>query len=85
MTDWEDVSTLGIWLGLELDHAIRLRNENNSVRGAALNILGSFYRRSARSEVDKWHAITEALRELNKEGIIERMGLHEMQSREGKD
>ena len=56
MATWDDVTTLGIWLGFELECATKLRSENNSVQGAALNILGSFYQ-SVRSEAEKWQMI----------------------------
>ena len=78
MTDWDDLNTLGIWLGFGLDHVHRLRSENKSVRGAALNILGSFYQRKTTSEAEKWRMIIEALRELGKESLIERLRLNEM-------
>ena len=79
MTTWDDVSTLGIWLWFKLDHVTRLRNENNSVRGAALKILGSFYEMSGKPEAKKWRMINEALRELSKDSTIERLGLSRLQ------
>ena len=75
MTTWDDIDTFGIWLGFGLDHVTRLRSEHNSVKGAALNILGTFYDGSAKPEAEKWCMIMEALRELNKEATIERLGL----------
>ena len=78
MTTWDDIDTLAIWLGFGLDHVLRLKSENNSVRGAALQILGSFYQRNTISAAEKWRKIIEALRELGKENLIERLRLNEM-------
>ena len=80
MADWDDVNILGIWLGLDFDDIERFRSENNSVRGAALKILGSFYTRSAKSDPEKWGIIIAALKELKREAIIQKLGLNELAS-----
>lgn len=76
MTSWDDNTTLGVWLGYLPDEIERLRNEgNNTVKGAAFKMLTWFYAQSTEGEEAKWSTVIEALRELRKDNVVQRLGL----------
>ena len=69
ITNWDEVTTLGIWLHCDPNHVERLQSEKNSIKGAAYKILRSFYQGS-RSKENKAQMLNEALKELGKEAVI---------------
>ena len=78
ITSWEELDTLGIWLGYDSNDVTRLCNNNPSIRDAAYQILGSFYNSVPNQE--RWAILAEALEELNKHSVVNNLnlkGLHE--------
>ena len=69
ITTWDEVMTLGIWLHCDPYDVQRLQSENNSIKGAAYKILGSFYSRSTSSD-DKEEMLINALKVLGKEAVM---------------
>ena len=68
ITSWEELDTLGIWLGCDHNDVRRLRNVNHSIKDVAYEILCSFYDSVANEK--RWGTLIEALQELNKHKTV---------------
>ena len=75
MGDWNEVNVLAIWLAVNPNYVRRLKTQNNSIVGAALEILLSFYVRSNLPTVQMWDMLISALKELQKQSVIEELRL----------
>ena len=75
ITTWDEITTLGLELSCNPNDVARLRSENRSIKGAAYEILRSFYSRTTRSDKSMETTLREALRELGKEALALNLGL----------
>ena len=73
IVSWEEVETLGIWLGRSFEDVSRLRNEGRSINDAASKILFSFYKSVSGDR--RWSMLREALNELGKRTQVKDLGL----------
>ena len=69
ITTWDEITTLGLEFNCNPNDVARLRSENRSIKGAAYEILRSFYSRNTRSDKSMEVMLREALRELGKEAL----------------
>ena len=76
ITSWEELDTLGIWLGYDPNDVRRLRNNNQSIKDAAYQILCSFY--DSVPNAQRWGILTEALKEMNKHTTLKELKLEEL-------
>ena len=75
ITTFDEIATLGLELNCNPNDVSRLRSENRSIKGAAYEILRSFYSRKSRSNKSMEAKLREALRELGKEALALNLGL----------
>ena len=76
ITFWEELDTLGIWLGCHPNDVTRLRNANLSITDAAYQILCSFYNSVPNDQ--RWATLAEAMKELNKHSTVKELRLEEV-------
>ena len=76
ITFWEELDTLGIWLGCDPNDVTRLRNANHSIKDAAYQTLTSFYNSVPNKE--RWGILIETLKQLNRHSTIKELRLEEL-------
>ena len=75
ITTWDEITTLGLELSCNPNDVARLRSENRSIKGAAYEILRSFYSRNINSHSSIALTLREALTELGKGVFVFNLGL----------
>ena len=80
ITNWDQITSLGLELSCNPNDVARLRSENRSIKGAAYEILRSFYTRNTDSMDTMTAALKDALRELGKEALIPTLGLEKLKT-----
>ena len=80
ITTWDEITTLGLELSCNPNDVARLRSENRSIKGAAYEILRSFYTRQTDSTDAMIGALREALKELGKEALLPNLGLEDLET-----
>ena len=70
VTTWDEITTLGLELSCNPNDIARLRSENRSIKGAAYEILRSFYTRNINSDKSIESILRDALRELGKGALV---------------
>ena len=78
ITTWDEITTLGLELNCNPNDVARLRSENRSIKGAAYEILRSFYTRNMNSDKSLPTMLTDALKKLEKEALALNLGLEEL-------
>ena len=76
ITCWEELDTLGIWLGCDPNDVTRQRNANHSIKDVAYRILCSFYNSVPNKE--RWGVLIDALKELNKFSTVKELRLEKL-------
>ena len=80
ITTWDEITTLGLELNCNPNDVARLRSENRSIKGAAYEILRSFYTRHADSVDTMRSALKDTLRQLGKEALLQTLGIEELKT-----
>ena len=75
-----ETTTLGLELSCNPNDVARLRSENKSIKGAAYEILQSFYARNINSDKSIGSILRDALGELGKGTLVLNLGLEELNS-----
>ena len=78
ITTWDEINTLGLELNCNPNDVARLRSENRSIKGAAYEILRSFYTRNTECNEAVIAALAEALKEVGKEALLPTLGLDDL-------
>ena len=73
VTFWEELDTLGIWLGCDPNDVTRLRNVNLSIKHTVYQISCSFYYSVPNDQ--RWGILIEALKEMKKHTIVNKLRL----------
>ena len=80
ITTWDEITTLRLELSCNSNDVARLRSENRSIKGAAYEILRSFYTRNTDSTDAMIVALRDALKVLGKEALLPTLGLEELKT-----
>ena len=78
ITTWDEITTLGLELNCNPNDVARLRSENRSIKGAAYEILRSFYTRNINCDNSMEAILRNALGELGKGALLQNLGLEEL-------
>ena len=78
ITTWDVITKLGLELSCNPNDVARLRSENRSIKGAAYEILRSFYVRNMNSDKSMPAVLRDALKELEKDALVFNLGLEEL-------
>ena len=71
ITSWDEVTTLGIGLHCDPNDLARLKGDGFTIKGAAYEILRSWYeRRDPKSGAETWESLNAVLWELGKSTLI---------------
>ena len=80
ITTWDEITSLGLDLSCNPNDVARLRSENRSIKGAAYEILRSFYTRQTDSTDAMTVALRKALKEVGKEALLPTLGLQDLET-----
>ena len=78
ITTWDEITTLGLELNCNPNDVARLRSENRSIKGAAYEILRSFYARNINSEKYMVAILRNALKQLGKDALLPTLDIVEL-------
>ncbi len=79
ISNWDEYEEFGIELDLDINFVEQTKNEKDpSIRGCSSKLLRAFWTGSSQPNSQKWKIIRSAIKAINKDIIISKLGIDEL-------